>query len=447
MLLKNEADKPWARFFCVAYELDHGPDFDPRTRPITYVFNGGPGAAAVWLHLGALGPQRIDFPASGATPQPPYRLIDNPETWLTFTDLVFIDPVGTGYSRPAPGIEAKEFFGVEPDMDSIAAFIRLYTTRSQRWLSPKFLAGESYGTTRAAGLSARLLQRYGLDVSGIVLISSVLNFQTIQHGPGNDLPPVLYLPSFAAAAWYHHKLPAPLQQDLDKTLDEVSTWAMAEYLPALAQGDNLSQTRRDAVLDHLARYTGVDPVFIAHSNLRLDPYQFRVKLLEDQDKLLGRYDARLTGANPSSEGPEAQYNDPSLDRYLPAYTATFNDYVRRELKYVNDLNYEVLSGKVHWSFDSGEGGYLDVAGDLRGAILANPHLKVMFACGRFDLATPFLGTTYTISRLNLGKDLAGNVTQKFYPAGHMLYQVAEARQKLCADAADFYLAALPPAGK
>jgi carboxypeptidase C (cathepsin A) len=442
LLLKNEADKPWARFFYVAYELDHSGDFEPRSRPITYVFNGGPGAAAVWLHLGALGPQRIDWPATGDPPTPPYRLIDNPQTWLTFTDLVFIDPVGTGYSRPAPGVEAREFFGVNPDLDSIAAFIRLYTTRSQRWLSPKFLAGESYGTTRAAALSGRLLDRYGIDLSGIVLISSVLNFQTIQHGPGNDLPAVLYLPSLAASAWYHHKLDPALQQDLGKTLDEVSRWALAEYLPALARGDTLSAEGRSAILDHLARYTGLDRGFIARSNLRLYPYQFRAKLLEDRGELIGRFDTRIVGANPTPEGPEAQGNDPSLDRYLPAYTATFNDYVRRELKYSSDLNYEVLSGKVRWGLDSGEGGYLEVASDLRAAILANPHLKVMFACGYFDLATPFLGTTYTINRMNLGPVLTGNVTQKFYPGGHMMYHVAEARQALAADAAGFYRAAL-----
>jgi carboxypeptidase C (cathepsin A) len=445
LLLTNEADKPWGRFFYVAYQLDQGDSFDPRTRPITFVFNGGPGAAAVWLHLGALGPKRIDWPATNQPPDPPYRLIDNPQTWLNFTDLVFIDPVGTGYSRPAPGVDAKEFYGVNPDLDSIAAFIRLYTTRSQRWLSPKFLAGESYGTTRAAALAGRLLNRYGIDLSGIVLISSVLNFQTIEEGPANDLATAVFLPSLTAIAWYHHRLDPALQQDLGKTLDEVGRWTLGEYLPALAQGGKLPADQRSALLDHLARYTSLDRTFIARSNLRIYPYQFREKLLEDRGQIIGRFDARITGANPSPEGPEAQGNDPSLDRYLPAYTATFNDYVRRELKYSSDLNYEVLSGKVHWSFQ-GEGGYLNVADDLRSAILANPHLKVMFACGYFDTATPMLGTTYTINRMNLGPALTGNVTQKFYPGGHMLYHVAEARQALAADAAGFYRDCLPAPG-
>ncbi len=353
---KDESGKPLADFFFVSYTKE--PPTRPEDRPITFVFNGGPGAAAVWLHLGAAGPRRIALEHDGIPGPPPHGLIDNDQTWLDVSDLVFIDPVGTGYSRPAPGQKASEFYGVQPDLESISEFIRLYLTRYERWDSPKFLAGESYGTTRAAGLSSYLLNHDGIDLNGIILISTVLNFQTLEPEEGNDLPYALYLPSYTAIALYHHKLETA-EEDL--LLNEVEQYALHDYLDALGQGGSLTKDARDDVVAHLARYTGLPPDLIDKANLRIGPDMFRKQLLNDQRLIIGRYDGRITGldANPAAGYP--QY-DPSFSLYLPVYAGAFNDYVRRQLKYESDLDYKVLSDTVGpWDFGrpGGAGGYLE----------------------------------------------------------------------------------------
>ena len=382
----DDADKPKADFFFVAYEKLPA-DEDAAKRPITFVFNGGPGAASVWLHLGAVGPQRVALDQKSDLPLTPYHLEENPDTWLTATDLVFIDPVGTGYSRAAQGEKPEQFFGVNEDIHWVAEFIRLYTTRYQRWLSPKYLAGESYGTTRAAGLSDYLQQADGIGLSGIILISSVLNFGTIDSGPGNDLPYELYLPSYAAVAWYHHKLAPDLQADLQKTIDAAQHWAIESYGPALANDAALSADRRADINKNLSRFTGLPLDFIEKSDLRIRPDRFEAALLADQRKVIGRFDARLTGFNPEPLDNSASF-DPSLQPYLSAYTATFNDYIRRTLKYENDMTYEVLTGKVQpWNMGQAGSGYLDVAHTLTSAMINNPQLRVMFASGYYDLAT------------------------------------------------------------
>jgi carboxypeptidase C (cathepsin A) len=430
--MKDEEGKPRADFFFVAYVKQ--PADQPSTRPITFVFNGGPGAAAVWLHLGAAGPYRVQLGENGIPGPPPHALIQNDQTWLDLSDLVFIDPVGTGYSRAAEGQKPDEFYGVQQDLDSVGDFIRLYLTRYQRWSSPKFLAGESYGTTRAAGLSAHLLERYGIDLNGIILISTVLNFQTLSPADGNDLPYALYLPSYASIALYHQKIKAA---DPDKLRDEVSRYALGDYLTALAQGGGLSGPARADVVDRLARYTGLPADLIDKANLRIDPGFFRKHLLGDQRLIIGRFDARVTGEDPNPTDQNEEY-DPSFSLYLPVYSSTFNDYVRRELKFETDLPYEGLSGRVGpWDFGKGGMGYLDVTHSLREAMLNNPHLRVLVASGYDDLATPFLGANFTFDHLDPTGRLRGNVTQTYYPTGHMIYHDPPSLAKLKRDIAAF----------
>lgn len=444
MLMKDENGKLKATVFFVAYDKDRPADANPAERPITFVFNGGPGAASVWLHLGTAGPRRVDLKENGEPLPPPYKLVENAYSWLDLTDLVFIDPVGTGFSRAAEGEKAEQFYGVKEDINWVADFIRLYITQYQRWLSPQFLAGESYGTTRAAGLSEYLLDRYGIALNGIVLISSVLDFQTIEPSNGNDLPYSLYLPSYAAVAWYHKKLPAGLQGDLAQTLDEVQDWAVDTYSVALAKAGSLTAAQRDAIVAKLARYTALSPDFIDKSNLRIHPGAFEKRLLGNERKLIGRFDARITGYDPNPASSWPSY-DPSLSQYLATYSATFNDYVRRTLKYDSTLPYEVLSGKVHpWKFGEQAGhGYLSVADDLSSAMVKNPNLKVFFASGYFDLATPYFSANYTIDHLDISKELRANITHAFYQGGHMMYHNHPALVKLHADLTAFIHAAVP----
>ncbi len=444
MLMKDEAGKIKARVFFVAYEKDHAADADRSERPITFVFNGGPGAAAVWLHLGAAGPRRIDLAEDGEPPAPPYRLVENNHSWLDATDLVFIDPVGTGFSRPAEGEKGEQFYGVQEDIRWVADFIRLYTTQYQRWLSPKFLAGESYGTTRAAGLSEYLLDELGVALNGIVLISSVLHFQTLSPGDSNDLPYPLFLPTYTAAAWYHKRLADDLQADLNGALEEVEPWAIGEYATALAKGDALGPQEREKIIGRLVRYTALPRELIDRSNLRIDPGVFEKYLLADQHKLIGRFDARITGFDPEPISNRPAY-DPSLSRYLPVYSSTFNDYVRRVLKYESVLPYEVLSDKVRpWKYPESGHGYLSVADNLRSAMVKNPHLKVLFCSGYFDLATPYFATDYTIEHLELAPELRGHITQTYYHGGHMMYHQRKSLEKLHAEVVKFVRSASPP---
>lgn len=454
MLVKDETDKLKATIFFVAYERTNGPGAAERTegsgsegatgsaaperhsRPITFVFNGGPGAAAVWLHLGALGPRRIRLDEEGRPPAPPYALTDNEWTWLDFTDLVFIDPVGTGFSRPAEGEKREQFYGVEEDIYWVAEFIRLYITEYGRWLSPILLAGESYGTTRAAGLSERLLDRFGIALNGIVLISSVLDFQTLRPGSGNDLPYVLYLPTYASIAWYHRRIEDP-PAELPSLLREVESWAMSVYGPALTQGAALPRKQRDAVIERLSRYTGLSPEYIDRADLRIAPDEFRKRLLETRRALVGRFDGRITGDDPHPTADSPSY-DPSLSGYLPVYTSTFNDYVRRELGFQSTLPYEVLSSRVMpWRFPDSGTGYLYVADSLRDAMIKNPHLRVFFASGYFDLATPYYATDYTIEHMGLSQRLRRNIERGFYYGGHMMYHHRQSLGKLHSDVAAF----------
>jgi carboxypeptidase C (cathepsin A) len=408
MLIKDEDDKTKASMFFVAYTRN-GID-DLSKRPIMFVFNGGPGSSAVWLHLGAFGPWRVQLGKGGEPLPPPYRLVANDETLLDQTDLVFIDPVSTGYSRPGPGQQAKQFHGVQGDIQSVGDFIQLYTSRYQRWGSPKFIAGESYGTTRAAGLSGYLQERAGMNLNGVILISTVLNHQTLRFDEGNDLPYVLFLPTYTASAWYHKKLPPDLQMDRARTLREVAEFALGAYTTALMKGNKLSAGERQETVHKLARYTGLSEDFIRRANLRIQISRFTEELLRDQNMVVGRYDSRYKGLDLDPLSPRAGY-DPSYTAVQGAFTATLNQYLEQDLKYKSDIPYEILTGRVQpWDYGNARNRYLNVATTLEQALVKNPYLRVFQANGYYDLATPFFATEYTFNHMEPAQALTGRVT-------------------------------------
>jgi carboxypeptidase C (cathepsin A) len=438
---ESEGEKPKASIFFVAYTRNDVAD--KARRPITFSFNGGPGSSSVWLHLGALGPRRVSMGDAGNLLPPPYGLIDNPESILDVTDLVFIDPMLTGYSRAVVGEKAKEFLNFKKDIESVGDFIRLYTTRYQRWLSPKFLIGESYGTTRAAGLSGYLQDRHGLYLSGIMLVSAILDFGTADFHPGNDLPYILYLPTYAATAWYHQRLDTPLQKDLRSLLNEVEAFALGEYATVLLKGAALTVKERATLIKRLARYTGLSADYLDRVNLRPEIMRFTKELLRDQRRTVGRLDSRFTGIDRDSGG-ETFEHDPSMSAIIGPYTAAFYDYVRRELKFESDLPYEILNYKAHkqWSYAQHENRYVEVAETLRKAMSINPHLKVFVANGYYDLATPYFATEYTFNHLSLDPSLQPNIAMGYYEAGHMMYIHEPSLVKLKQDLAVFIQSAL-----
>jgi len=417
----KDEPKQKAKVFYIAYtRTDVGND--PSKRPITFSFNGGPGSASVWLHMGALGPRRTELTERGEAPLAPYHLVDNEATWLDSTDLVFIDPVSTGYSRSAPGEDPKQFHGFKEDLASVGDFIRVYTSRNARWASPKFIIGESYGTTRAAGLSDYLQERYGFYVNGIILVSSVLDFSSIRFAPGNDRPYPLYLPSYTAAAWYHKKLPQDLQnKPLTDVLKESENFASNQYLLALMRGDQLDDNQRKDLANNLARLTGLPAEMIAQSNFRIPARRFFFDLLKDKNRSIGRYDARFTGIRYEPGTEEIDF-DPSYEAVLGPYSATLNDYVRRELKFESDLPYEMIADVRPWNFANvAENQYLDVAEDLRKAMSRNPYLKLWVCCGYYDLATPYYAAENVLHGMQLDPTIRDNLRITFYEAGHMVY--------------------------
>ena len=435
LLLKLEDGTPKASVFYVAYTKDDVSD--TTKRPITFTFNGGPGAASIWLHLGAFGPRRVEMGDAGSLLPPPYKLVDNEYSLLDVTDIVFIDPVSTGFSRAVPGEAPKQFHGIQEDIESVGDFIRLYATRSKRWTSPKFLAGESYGTTRAAGLSSYLQQRYGMYLNGIILISSILNFQTAEFDTGNDLPYILYLPTYTAIAWYHKKLPADLQTDLGKIIEESRNFAVHEYADALMGGDELPAARRIEISQKLSRLTGLSAQYIERSNLRIEIQKFDKELLRDQRRTVGRLDGRFTGIDEDAAGAKPEY-DPSLAAIVGPFTATFNDYVRGDLKFESDLFYEYLTGRVQpWSFEAYQNRYVNVAEALRSAMTQNPFLRVFVGKGYYDLATPFFAAEYTFDHLSLDESLRGHLSGGYYESGHMMYVHLPSLAKLKQDLAQF----------
>ena len=440
----KDEPKQKAKVFYVAYTRTDVGD-DPSKRPITFSFNGGPGSASVWLHMGALGPRRTELTERGEAPLAPYHLVDNEATWLDSTDLVFIDPVSTGYSRSVPGEDPKQFHGFKEDLASVGDFIRVYTSRNARWASPKFIIGESYGTTRAAGLSDYLQDRYGFYVNGIILVSSVLDFSSIRFAPGNDRPYPLYLPSYTAAAWYHKKLPPELQnKPLADVLKESENFASNQYPLALMRGDQLDENQRKELAGNLARLTGLPVETINQWNFRIPARRFFFDLLKDRNRSIGRYDARFTGIR-YEPGTEDYDFDPSYEAVLGPYSATLNDYVRRELKFESDLPYEMIADVRPWNFANvAQNQYLDVAEDLRKAMSRNPYLKLWVCCGYYDLATPYYAAENVLHGMQLDPTIHDNLRMTFYEAGHMIYINHPSLLQFRKDAEAFMQDALKP---
>ena len=438
--IENEADhKAEAQMFYVSYVLDGQQNSGKR--PVTFIFNGGPGSATIWLHMGCFGPRRVVLHPDGTMPAPPFRLEDNDNTILDRTDLVFIDAIGTGYSRATTPELGKKFWGVSGDIAAFGEFIRLYLQRNSRWTSPIYLAGESYGTTRAAGLSGYLVD-HGVALNGVVLISTILNFQTLSFDIGNDLPYVLYLPTYATTAAYHHKLAPDVGGDMTKLQTEVEKFAAGEYASALQQGDALNAAGKEEVATKMARFSGLSKEYILRLNLRVDLSHFDTELLRQDDKIVGRLDGRFTGVNESGAEQEPDY-DPSEAAIRPPYTAVFGDYVKKELGYQSDAVYYVLGGGVKsWDFSQAkhgwETGFADTSAALRKAFVKNPYMRLYVAEGLFDAATPYFAADYTLNHMGLPAAAHRNIVRGRFDAGHMVYIEQNSMNKLNHDMQTFY---------
>ena len=446
IVLKEDDDTKKASFFFTSYTKDGA---DPADRPIVFAFNGGPGSSSVWLHLGIFGPKRVKLDDAGNLEALPGTLIDNDQTLLTHADLVFIDPVSTGYTRAIEKDEERSYHHFEKDIESVGAFIRMYLTRYNRWASPKFVGGESYGTTRSAGVAGHLMSRYGIYLNGVILISSVLSFQTIALDSstytfhrGNDLPYVVYLPSYTATAWFHKALDEDLQaMELTELLSEVEAFAESDYLLALQRGSRLDSDSFDDVASKLARYTGLSETFVKRSDLRIEKFHFMKELLRDKGFTVGRLDSRYKGVDRYDVGSMLEH-DPSIDVWMGPYTATFNDYVRRDLGYESDLVYEILNPKVWpWNYEKFQNAYVDVSETLRDTMTRNPGMRVYVASGYYDLGTPYFATEHTFAHLGIEKALEDNIEVSYFEAGHMMYVHKPSIEKLGSDLRAFVEAA------
>jgi carboxypeptidase C (cathepsin A) len=420
-----------ARMFFVAYTKDGE---DAKTRPVSFLYNGGPGSATIWLHMGSFAPRRAQMADEGFQPAPPYRLVDNDNTLLDTTDLVFVDAISTGYSRTVAGINPAQFHGQEGDIRAFGAFINEYLGTYNRWPSPKFLIGESYGTIRSAGLSQELQSRHGIELNGIVLVSSLLTYQTLSPGPQNDIAYVSYFPTYTATAWYHKKLPPDLAADLKKAVDESRAFATGEYATALLKGNSMPAAERHAVAQKIARLTGLSPEYVEQTNLRIDPGRFRKELLRDKRLAVGRLDSRFTATDVDAAGEQQEF-DPSNTALQGPYTAMFSDYVKNELKWDSDLHYDSRGNVRPWTY--GQNRYMDMTEPLRSTMARNPFLKVLVVCGYYDMATPFLGAEINFWHLGYDPTFTSRVQFTYYEGGHMMYIRPSAHKVLKADIAKF----------
>jgi carboxypeptidase C (cathepsin A) len=448
ILLKNEKDEPTASIFYVAYTRADVKDLDQR--PLAFLYNGGPGSSSAWLHMGAFGPRRVVTANAAPTPPPPYRVVDNQECLLDKADLVFIDPVGTGFSHAVGKAKDKDFWGIDQDVKSLAQFITSYVNHNNRWNSPKFLIGESYGTFRSAALADYLQSHDGMDFNGIVLISTVLDLATITFPPGQDLPYIFYLPSYAATAWYHDVLknrPA----DLNAFLAEARQFAATKYADVLMKGSELSAADKAEMAKELSGFTGLGEDYLLKANLRVKLAQFMEELQRSRGLTTGRLDARFSGPTFDLLGEYAEY-DPQGTAITGAFTAAFNRYVREELKFGQDKTYEILNMEAaknwDWKRQGPPGSFFpgtpNVEGDLAEAMISNPHLQVQVENGLYDLATPFLATEYTMNHLGLPENLRANIHLEYYDAGHMMYLRDQDRARLKNNVARFIETASKP---
>ena len=415
--IKRGDGKIEAEMFFVAYTLDGQ---DVASRPLTFAFNGGPGSASVWLHMGALGPKRVVLQPNGFMPAAPYRLEENPDTLLDRSDIVMVDAMATGYSRAATAELTKKFLGLKGDVQAFGEFIRLYLSRYDRWSSPLFLLGESYGTTRAAGIAGYLAD-HGISFNGVTLLSMAVDFQTLEWNKSNDLPYFLLVPTFNMIAAYHHRLSADLAQDMAKTREEVIRWSLNDYAIALGKGDAITPEDHRKIVEQLSHYLGLRPEVIAANDMRIDVPTFTKELLLDQKLIAGRLDGRFTSPDPG----EDHFYDPTSAAILPPYTSAFNNYLRTELNYKSDMPYRVFAfdepGFRNWEWGNAEQGFPSTAGGLRSAMIKNPYMKVLVMEGYYDLATPFAAANWTMDHLDLGSPFRQNISYATYNAGHMVY--------------------------
>jgi carboxypeptidase C (cathepsin A) len=439
-LIKDETGEPTASIFTIAYTRSDVKDMSQR--PISFLYNGGPGSSSIWLHMGAFGPRRVVTTDAGPTPPPPFKLVDNAECLLDKTDLVFVDPVGTGFSRAVGKAKDKDFWGVDQDVKSLAQFIATYISRNGRWNSPKFLIGESYGTFRSAALGNYLQQHNGMYFNGIDLISSVLDLSTISFPPGDDMPYIYYLPSYAATASYHKMLKDP-PADLNAFLVEARQFAATEYAGALMKGSNLSAAEKADTAKKLSRFTGLSEDYLIKADLRVKLNQFMAELQRARGLATGRLDARFSGPEPDLLA-EYAFNDPQSSAVEGAFVAAFNSYVREDLKFGKDLTYNTSADIDQWDWKrAGQGthhgfpGSPNVEQDLVEALVTNPHLHVEVENGLYDLATPFSATEYTMTHLGLPENLQKNIHLQYYDAGHMMYLHEADLSKLKANVATF----------
>jgi carboxypeptidase C (cathepsin A) len=433
--IKRGDGKIEAEMFFVAYTVDGA---DTTKRPLTFAFNGGPGSASIWLHMGALGPRRVVLKPDGSLPAAPYHIEDNANTLLDKSDLVFVDAIGTGYSRGETTELSKKFWSVKGDVQAFSEFIRMYISRYERWNSPLFLFGESYGTTRSAGIAGALAEQ-GISFNGITLLSIAIDFQTLEDSKANDEPYILLIPSFTMIAGYHHKLPADLQQDPARARQEAEQWASGEYAQALAKGDALTPQERQQVIDHMARYTGLSKDVLDQANMRIDVPKFTHYLLLDQKVRVGRLDGRFTGPDPDGL-LDTPFYDPTEADVLPPYTSVFNNYVRNELGYKVDMPYYVFpreGGGFKWEWGSAGEGFPSTATDLRHAIVRNPFLKILVMEGYYDLATPYYAANYTMEHLDLPEKFRPQISYATFEAGHMVYLPADQLKKMRGDEGAF----------
>jgi carboxypeptidase C (cathepsin A) len=452
LLIRDDDEQANASMFYVAYTLNETSD--ARTRPLTFLYNGGPGSASMWLHMGSVGPVRVVTAAPDPTGPGPYQIVSNQHTLLDKSDLVFIDAIGAGYSRPVGKGVMRDFAGVDQDVRAFQKFIYRYVSVNHRWNSPKFIFGESYGTTRSAAL-ADALENSGMSLNGVILLSSILNY--FVNAPGTDASFIGNLPSFAAIAWHFEKVPHRGKEE-KAFLDEVRAFARGPYSEALAQGHNLPQAQRDAMATKLAGYTGLTTQYIKEANLRVSPARFRKELLRDQRAILGRYDARFEGTDIDAAGETPGY-DPSDAGIVGAYVGALHEYLDRELKYSSEEIYYPSGPGVNQMWDhthrlgspattgnqGGGQGMRDayVAGDLADAMRKNPKLRVLSLNGLFDLATPFFITEYDLAHIELEPRLRSNIEFTYYPSGHMIYLNVDALKQLKTDLASFYTKASP----
>ena len=422
------------RMFFVSYTRSGA---DAKTRPVAFLFNGGPGSASIWLHMGSFAPVRAAMADEGFQPAPPYRLVPNEHSLLDVADVIFIDAMSTGYSRTVAGVDPRQFHGVRGDLRAFGDVISAYVSHFDRWSSPKFVIGESYGSIRAAGLAAELQDRHGIELNGIVLLSALLSYQTIRTAPQNDTAYVVLVPTYAATAWYHKKLPADLaSRPLEEVVGEARTFAFGEYAAALVKGNTLSPAEVQGTAQKLARYTGLPAEYLVQANLRVSASRYRKELLRGQRLAVGRLDSRYTAVDVDAAGEEPEF-DPSNTALAGPYVAAFSDYVRDTLKWKSDLHYPTRGNVRPWSWDEFENQYMDMTEELRGAMARNPYLQVLGVAGYYDLATPFAGLEYNLWHLGFDETFTTRTDVTYYEGGHMMYIRPSAHAKLKEDLARF----------